>query len=69
VLLMVKFDIMSIFEPNSLVKNFIWIDMRSCYLSGSLHEAYRSFHGPFLACTAVPGTSAAVGKFTVLHEM
>ena len=29
--LMVKFDIMSIFEPNSLVKNFIWTDMWSCY--------------------------------------
>ena len=29
--LMVKFDIMSIFEPNSLVKNFIWTDIGSCY--------------------------------------
>jgi hypothetical protein len=57
---MVKFDIMSIFEPNSLDKNFIWTDMRSCYLSGSLHEAYRSFRGPFLACTAAPGIFAVI---------
>jgi hypothetical protein len=57
---MVKFYIMSIFEPSSLDKNFIWTDMRSFYLSGSLHEAYISFRGPFLACTAAPGIFAVI---------
>ena len=38
-------------------------------ISGPLHEAYRSFRGPFLACTAIPSISAAVGKFAVLSEM